>query len=275
MQCNKQISALLFLLCFLAAATTWAQQAATPDLSTILSHMEQAHADAYAHMSPYSLTREYKFFGDDQQHAKSQVLAKVDFAPPNEKNYTIERSSGSGQGEKITRKVLDHEKQMTKGDESGALNRDNYDFEYLRTEPMNGRRAYVLKLTPKHNDKNLIKGLAWIDAETFHPLKIEGEPAKSPSFWVKNLKLSLTFAQVGDMWLQTGTRAVANVRFLGQHTMIARDVNYDLPTQMAALTVPKSAAAVASQAVPVSTVKKRPTRPALGAGASIIGVRRY
>jgi outer membrane lipoprotein-sorting protein len=261
-------------MCFVATAATWAQQAATPDLNTILSHMEQAHADAHAHMSPYSVTREYKFFGDDQQHAKSQVLAKVDFAPPNQKNYTIEQSSGSGQGEKITRKVLDHEKQMTKGDESGALNRDNYDFEYLRTEPMNGRRAYVLKLTPKHNDKNLIKGLAWIDAETFHPLKIEGEPAKSPSFWVKNLKLSLTFAQVGDMWLQTGTRAVANVRFLGQHTMIARDVNYDLPAQMAALTIPKSAA-VASQTVPVSRVKKRPTRPALGAGASIIGVRGY
>jgi len=233
--------------------------------------MEQAQAESHAHMSPYSVTREYRFFGDDQQHAKSQVLAKVDFAPPNQKDYTIEKSSGSGQGEKITRKVLDHEKQMTRGNESGALSRDNYDFEYLRTEPMNGRRAYVLKLEPKHSDKNLIKGLAWIDAETYHPLRIEGEPAKSPSFWVKNLKLSLTFNKVGDMWLQTGTQAVANVRFLGQHTMIARDVNYDLPSQMADAIPPKSLPAPAQ----VAAVKKRPTRPALGAGASIIGVRRY
>jgi hypothetical protein len=262
-------------LCFLATATVWSQQAAAPDLNTILSHMEQAHADAHAHMSPYSVTREYKFFGDDQQHANSQVLAKVDFAPPDEKNYTIEKSSGSGQGEKITRKVLDHEKQMTKGDESAALNRDNYDFQYLRTETMNGRRAYVLELLPKHNDKNLIKGLAWIDAETYHPLKIEGEPAKSPSFWIKNLKVSLNFGQVGDMWLQTSTRAVANVRLFGQHTMIARDVNYDLPVQMAALTMPKSAVVATAAPAAASNVKKRPTRPAFGAGASIIGVRRY
>lgn len=233
--------------------------------------MEQAQAESHAHMSPYSVIREYKFFGDDQQHAKSQVVAKVDFAPPNQKDYTIEKSSGSGQGEKITRKVLDHEKQMTKGDESGALNRENYDFEYLRTEALNGRQAYVLKLEPKHSDKNLIKGFAWIDAETYHPLRIEGEPAKSPSFWVKNLKLSLTFGKVGDMWLQTGTQAVANVRFLGQHTMIARDVNYDLPAQMAEAIPPKSLPAPAQ----VAAVKKRPIRPALGAGASIIGARRY
>jgi hypothetical protein len=270
-QRNQQISVFLFLLLFLATVPSLAQQAATPDLNTILSHMEQAQAESHAHMSPYSVIREYKFFGDDQQHAKSQVVAKVDFAPPNQKDYTIEKSSGSGQGEKITRKVLDHEKQMTKGDESGALNRENYDFEYLRTEALNGRQAYVLKLEPKHSDKNLIKGFAWIDAETYHPLRIEGEPAKSPSFWVKNLKLSLTFGKVGDMWLQTGTQAVANVRFLGQHTMIARDVNYDLPAQMAEAIPPKSLPAPAQ----VAAVKKRPIRPALGAGASIIGARRY
>jgi hypothetical protein len=251
----------------------WAQQSGTPDLNAILYRMEQAQAESHAHMSPYSVTREYKFFGEDQQHAKSQVLAKVDFAPPNEKNYTIEQASGSGQGEKITRKVLDHEKQMTKGDSSGALNRENYDFEYLRCESANGRRAYVLQLTPKHSDKNLIKGLAWIDAETYHPLRIEGEPAKSPSWWVKNVKLSLMFGPVGGMWLQTGTQAVANVRFLGQHTMVARDVNYQLPTQVAALSAPR--VAVVSPPVQVAAVKKRPMRPALGAGVGIIPVRRY
>jgi hypothetical protein len=256
---------------FLATIPSLAQQAATPDLNTILSHMEQAQAESHAHMSPYSVIREYKFFGDDQQHAKSQVVAKVDFAPPNQKDYTIEKSSGSGQGEKITRKVLDHEKQMTKGESSGAtLDRENYDFQYLRCESINGRRAYVLQLLPKRNEKNLIKGFAWVDAETFHPLKVEGEPMKNPSWWVKSVKYSITFGPVADMWLQTGMRAVANVRLLGQHTMIARDVNYDLPAQMADAIPPKSLPAPAR----VTAVKKRPIRPALGAGVSIIGVRR-
>src|SRR5207302_11225515 len=85
---TQQISALVFLLCFLVTAPTWSQTA-TPDLNMILSRMEQAQVEARARMSAYSVTREYKFFGDDQQHAKSQVLAKVDFAPPNQKNYTI------------------------------------------------------------------------------------------------------------------------------------------------------------------------------------------
>jgi hypothetical protein len=262
-------------LCFLATASTWAQQAATPDLNTIISRMEQAQAESHARMSAYSVTREYKFYGDDQQHAKSQVLAKVDFAPPNQKNYTIEKASGSGQGEKITRKVLDHEKQMTKGESSGAaLSRENYDFEYLRCEPTNGRRAYVLQLVPKRSDKNLIKGLAWVDAVTFHPLKVEGEPMKSPSWWVKSVKYSFTFGPVADMWLQTGMQADANVRLLGRHTMVARDVNYQLPVQMAGAPRAASAASVPTP-VQVAAVKKRPMRPALGAGGSIIAVRRY
>ena len=273
MQRNNQISVLVFLLCFLATTSIWAQQAAIPDLNTILTRMEQAQLQSHAHMSAYSVTREYKFFGDDQQHAKSQVLAKVDFAPPNEKNYTIEQSSGSGQGEKITRKVLDHEKQMTKGESSGAaLTRENYDFGFLRCESFNGRRVYVLQLLPKRNEKNLIKGLAWVDAETFHPLKVEGEPMKTPSWWVKSVKYSFTFGQVADMWLQTGMQADANVRLLGRHIMVARDVNYQLPVQMAALSTPKPLPA--PPPVQVAAVKKRPTRPALEAGASIITVRR-
>ena len=264
----------MFLLCFLATIPVVAQQLGTPDLNTILSRMEQAQAESHARMSAYSVTREYKFFGDDQQHAKSQVLAKVDFAPPNQKNYTIEQSSGSGQGEKITRKVLDHEKQMAKGDTSGAaINRENYDFEYLRCEAINGRRAYLLQLFPKRNDKNLIKGQAWIDAETFHPLRVEGEPMKTPSWWVKSVKYSFTFGPVADMWLQTGMQAVANIRLLGQHTMVARDVNYQVPVQMAALSAPKHAALPLP--VQVAAGKTRPTQPALGAGGSIIAVRRY
>jgi outer membrane lipoprotein-sorting protein len=269
---HQQISAVLFLFLFLATTPSPAQESVTPDLNIILSRMEQAQVESHAHMSPYSVTREYKFFGDDRQHAKSQVLAKVDFAPPDEKNYTIEQSSGSGQGEKITRKVLDHEKQMTKGaSSSGVLNRENYDFALLRCEPINGRRAYVLQLLPKRNEKNLIKGLAWVDAETFHPLKVEGEPMKSPSWWVKSVKYSFTFGPVADMWLQTGMQADANVRLLGRHTMVARDVNYQLPSQVAQAVPPKSLPAPAQ----VAAVKKRPTRPALEAGASIIAVRRY
>jgi hypothetical protein len=267
---NNQISVVLFLSCFLATAVTWAQQTGTPDINTIVSRMEQAQAESHAHMSPYSVTREYKFFGDDREHAKSQVLAKVDFAPPNEKNYTIQQASGSGQGEKITRKVLDHEKQLTKGDNSAALSRENYDFTYLRSESINGRRAFVLQLLPKRTEKNLIKGLAWVDAETYHPLKVEGEPMKTPSWWVKSVKYLFIFGQVGDMWLQTGMQADANVRLLGRNTMVARDVNYDLPAQMADAIPPKSIPAPAH----VAAVKKRPTRPALGAGVSIISVRR-
>ena len=41
-------------------------------------------------------------------------------------------------------------------------------------------------------------------------------------------RIVLLYAKVGDMWLQTALEGNANVRFLGRHTVVFRDVKYEL-----------------------------------------------
>jgi hypothetical protein len=43
--------------------------------------------------------------------------------------------------------------------------------------------------------------------------------AKSPSFWLKNIHITLQFAQLGGMWVPVTFDAVATVRLLGQYTL--------------------------------------------------------
>jgi hypothetical protein len=55
---------------------------------------------------------------------------------------------------------------------------------------------------------------------------IDGDLAKNPSWWLKRVHLTLSFGEVGGMWLQTGTRAEADVRVFGEHTLTSNEINY-------------------------------------------------
>ena len=58
----------------------------------------------------------------------------------------------------------------------------------------------------------------------------------NPSWWVRNVNIVLFFGDAGGMWLQTGLEATANVRILGQATVISHDVSYEI-REVVAVTV--------------------------------------
>lgn len=200
----------------------FAISSAAPDLNTILDRMEQAEASAHAQSPAYSVTRAYKFYGSDSQQPSSEVVAKVNYQPPTQKTFDIEEQQGSGQGAKIVRKVLEHETESAKKqDGEHNLTRANYDFEFVRTDMLEGRPAYVLNITPKHNDKDSVKGQIWVDSSSYLVRRIEGDLTKSPSWWIKDVHLVLQYGRVAGIWLQTATLAIANVRFFGRHSMVS------------------------------------------------------
>jgi hypothetical protein len=56
--------------------------------------------------------------------------------------------------------------------------------------------------------------------------QIEGEIAKTPSWWLKRVHVKIEFADVEGTWLQTSMEAVADVRMVGPHTLISRVLDY-------------------------------------------------
>ena len=63
---------------------------------------EQAQAAAHAQVRPYTVTRSYQFFGADRSKANSEVVAQVAYQPPSTKSFTIQKTSGGGQGPKTS-----------------------------------------------------------------------------------------------------------------------------------------------------------------------------
>ncbi len=201
-----------------------------PSAESIIAHMMQARSENRARLRPYSVTRDYRLFGKEKQVARSEVIARVTFDPPGIKQFVIQRASGMGLGERIVRQMLEHETEIGRNNTLTDLSPANYDFRYLREEELGGRQCYVLAMAPRRNDKSLLRGQIWVDAATYLLQRTEGEPARSPSWWLKDARLVLVYSDVGGMWLQTSSESSAEVRFLGRHTMLSRDVEYSMST---------------------------------------------
>jgi hypothetical protein len=202
-----------------------AQPIATPSLDFIIAKMEQAKKKNQAGFRAFTVTRDYALFGKEEKSVKSQVIADVSFTPPGSKSFSIRQSRGSGMGESIVKRMLTGEAELANSDKSD-ISSENYSFRLIGQSQFNGRPCYLIELCPKRKDKSLLSGKAWIDAQTYLVHHAEGEPMKKPSWWVRNIHISLSYGNVNGMWLQTGLVATAQVRIMGPCKVVARDVSY-------------------------------------------------
>ena len=205
----------------------------TPRLNLIVEALEKTQPAQF----PYQVIREYRLFGPNNSTASS-VVAEVNFKPPASANYRIQKASGSNRGQQVVRDVLDHEVEATSGRNQAriALSRNNYDFTYIGETVLDGQPCYLLGLKPKRKENELILGEAWIDERSFFVRQIEGDVAKTPSWWLRRVRVKLVFAEIEGTWLQTTMEAVADVRIVGPHTLTSRILDYQGESEVASTT---------------------------------------
>jgi len=223
------------------------QQGPTPDLNTIVARMMAMRRQNHDRIKAYTVKRDYQLL-DKQSQPKAQVVADITYLPPDQKQYRIESSSG-GMGEKILRDILAKETEAPKEAQRKEISPENYDFKLVGEEAFNGRRCYVLSIQPKRQEKDMLKGKIWVDAENYNLYRIEGQVVKSPSWWVRDLYILMSFACVDGVWLHTATHAVADVRFKGKYVMNSRDVEYSAAPQSSASTSRRNPGIMAGVAI--------------------------
>ena len=251
-------AALYVCLCAAVALNVRAQATSPPTLEQILMRMQAAEG-AERDRPGYSVLREYQLSGTDASAPTSQVLAEVEYFPPSSKQFAIRKTEGSDRGEKIVRRVLEHEVRMTKDSGESAVIQSNYNFALLGQENLGGRRCYLLGLNPRRDTPELLKGHAWVDADSFLILRLEGEPAKSPSWWIKDLRVAIDYGRADGIWLPVTTHATADLRLLGTQVLTSRDVKVQASPENARLRQPAAEA----------PARKRPRNATVDAGVSM------
>jgi hypothetical protein len=155
----------------------------------------------------------------------AEMIVDVKYESPGTKEFTVRSELGSKLViERVFKKLLQSEQEAVTVENQSrvALNQDNYKFAMLGCEQTPSGSLYVLSVEPRVKNKLLYRGKIWIDGEDFAVVRIEGEPARNPSFWTKDTKIEQVYGRVGDFWLPVSNRSNSSIR-LGGHADFSID----------------------------------------------------
>lgn len=250
------------------------KQSPNANLSTIVARMEAAQTANPARSQPYVLVRQYRFYQGAQvaEDAKSEVMAQVSFTPPNVKTFDILETRGSGRGTSVVKHILENESELSKDVSRNEISSKNYAFSLLGESTVDGRRAYILGLAPRRDDHSLLRGRVYVDAENFRILRTEGQPAKSPSWWLRSSYVILRYAEVEGLWLPVATEGTGEVRMFGRFMLNSQKVSVQVGNQVATARIPSSPSAATAANISVSSRSVQPRRrhAPVAVGAAVI-----
>ncbi|MGH9517257.1 MAG: hypothetical protein ACRD3P_16440 [Terriglobales bacterium] len=199
-----------------------AEGAPTLSVSAIVEKIMVANARRLAELRGFEGKRWYHLdyhglFGG--RSASMEVLAT--YTAPDLHNFTVLSQSGSKLLlNRVLLKLLASEKEAFQNHKQVELSPENYKFTLLGTEKIpEGDTCYVLTVKPLKPNKFLYDGKIWVDAHDFAIVRMEGEPAKAPSFWVRDTQIDSSWEKVGGFWFIAHNHSVSHIRMGGVATL--------------------------------------------------------
>ena len=209
------------LLAVAANTATAAGQDPLPGGSTIAAKLTAQDALRQHLAAGYHGTRRY-VLDNDRMSKHAEIVVRVECASDGTKHFELVSEEGwKGAWKHVVSKMLASEAEASQSEVKlkTRLTLDNYDFNTVRTALLGDRMAYVVDIVPKRDEERLIRGQAWIDAQDYAVVRIEGSPAKNPSFWVRSVHFVHTYQKSGQLWFPEKTLSTTEVRMFGDTTL--------------------------------------------------------
>lgn len=204
-----------------------AQQTAVPSavgngpLTTeqVVKNLVSMNRERFAALHGYRVTEAYhlEYHGFLGTRDASMVVDAT-YQSPGTETFTVHSATGSRLIiHKVFRKLLKAEQQVLGADakKRAALDENNYEFTLAGYQSTSAGSVYVLRVKLRRRGKFLYRGRIWVDAREFAVVRVEGEPAKSLSFWVRSTEFKRVYGKVSDFWLPENNHSVSKIRFGG------------------------------------------------------------
>ena len=194
-----------------------ASNAGLPSADEIVAKMVQRDDERRSELQGYTSVRRY-VLENVKHHKQAEMLVRMVYRKDGSKEFDVISSSGWGGARKhVFPRLLEAETEASRpgGSEDSRITPQNYSFTMLRADEFNDRKAYVIKVVPKKEKKYLMRGTIWLDAEDFAIVRMEGEPAKNPSFWTKRVQFEHKYEKHGPYWLAKSDSSISDVRVFG------------------------------------------------------------
>jgi hypothetical protein len=200
------------------------------EASAIFERVQQANALRDAALESYLSTRRYSVF-EPGHESDAELLVSMQFVAPSTKTFKTITVHGVGWiHRRVFGRLMEAEAEAAAGQDrtNSAITPANYEAQLLGSDSLSGRDCYVLSLVPRRRDKYLFIGKAWIDKEDFAIARLEGEPAKSPSFWVVRAPFVREYQRVDRFWLPRQDETRSEIRFAGPYILRIQYADYQI-----------------------------------------------
>lgn len=201
-----------------------------PDAAAIFEHLQQANAERAAALQSYLSRRRYAVFEPNHEPDAELVVSSRYIAPSTKTFETISTRGVGWIHRRVFKGLMSAEQEAAAGKDKAdsAITSANYDVRLVGTDSQRGRDCYVIALTPKRRDKYLFVGKAWIDTQDFAIARLEGEPARSPSFWVVRAPFVREYQRVDRFWLPLKDETHSQIRLAGEYILRIDYADYQI-----------------------------------------------
>src|SRR6202158_4455099 len=221
-------------MCLFFAGTTanvsFAQETSVAPLTAdqVVQRMVESNEQRAQALESYRGTRIYNLEYHGVASKSATLVVAMTYRRPDEKKFCIVSESGSEllQG-RVLKRLLEAEVEAMQEEQrrQTAMGPKNYEFRLVAYERTVDQSLYVLEVTPRIKNKFLFRGRIWVDGQDFAVARMEGEPAKNPSWWTKRNAIDVTYEKIGEFWLPARNETNTQVRIIGSSllTIVYRD----------------------------------------------------
>jgi hypothetical protein len=199
-----------------------------PAANEVVARMVARDRERQATFHGYTATRRY-VLENRNHHKRAEMLVRVMCREDGSKQFEIVSADGwGGARNHVFPRLLEAEIEAARPDlrERSRITPENYTFEMVGKEDVRGRPAYVIAIEPKTANKYLAKGKIWVDAGEYAIIRVDGKPAKNPSFWVKSVHFVHDYDKNGSFWFAASDHSVTDVRIFGATEMTIEYFDY-------------------------------------------------
>ena len=178
----------------------------------------------------YSVQSVYRVMSDDGK-VRAEVKAILSYRAPGAKEFHIIAEQGSETiRNRVFKPLMEVEVETAAGRQrqDGAITPANYNFQLLNEESIDGHQCYVIEATPKRADKFLFRGRVWIHRNEFSIVRIAGQPARNPSFWISRVEFIRRYQKIGEFWLPARNESKTQVKLFGRNILTIEYDDYEI-----------------------------------------------
>jgi hypothetical protein len=176
----------------------------------------------------YSVLRTYEVT-DTKGKVHAAEVGRMEFRAPDQKRFVPISETGSGVIRRMAlKRLISSEIDAATGKErrDSAMSPANYSLTLLGEQQVGPYRCFVAQVVPKRENKYLFEGRIWIDVNDYAVVRIEGHPAKKPSFWVQQADFVRQYQKVGNFWLPQRDETLIRIRLYGKKLLTIQHQDY-------------------------------------------------